>query len=112
MTPRKSVTLSLSVNSVEQMQRIGAAFFDEPTPKEPLLTYTNANCLARHEGSVISRLRRRLAEVFEQPVNHRFFEERYLPGEDTNVALLRMFRQRQMLSMTDEETIESMAEYK
>jgi hypothetical protein len=65
--------------------------------------------LARHEGTVVSRLRKRLAEVFEKPVDHRFFEDQYLPGEDANTALLRMFKRRQMLHMTDEQTIELMA---
>jgi hypothetical protein len=111
MTARKSITLTLSVDSVEQLRRVGVAFFEEP-PKELALPFTNGNCLARHEGSVISRLRKRLAEVFEKPVDHRFFEDRYLPAEDANAALLRMFRQRQMLHMTDEQTIESMAKIK
>jgi hypothetical protein len=112
MTARRSISLSLSIDSVEQLQRVGAAFFDEPKPKELLFPFTDGNCLARHESSVVSRLRKRLAEVFEKPVDHRFFEDRYLPGEDANAALLPMFRQRQMLSMTDEHTIESMAKYK
>ena len=112
MTARRLITLSLSVDSVEQLQRVGAAVFEEPKPKEPLFPFTDGNCLARHEGSVLQRLRKRLAEVFEQPVDHRFFEDRYLPGEDANAALLRMFRQRQMLSMTDEQTIESFVKYK
>jgi hypothetical protein len=74
------------------------------------LPYTIANCLFRHESSVISRLRRRLAEKFEQPVDHRFFSDRYLPGEDPNAALLRMFKLLQWsVSLTDEQTIESMA---
>lgn len=111
MTARKSITLSLSVDSVEQLKRIGAAFFEEP-PKEPLFPFTDGNCLARHEGTVVQRLRQRLAEKFGQPVNHRFFEDKYLPGEDANAALLRMFRQHQMLHMTDEQTIESLAKYK
>ncbi|HEX4422120.1 MAG TPA: hypothetical protein VH165_29615, partial [Kofleriaceae bacterium] len=78
---------------------------------EPLqLPYTIANCLVRHESLVLGRLRARLAETFEQPVDHRFFEDRYLPGEASNEALLRMFRRQQwMLSLTDEETIESLA---
>jgi hypothetical protein len=58
MTGRKSITLSLSVDSVEQLKRVGAAFFEEP-PKEPLFPYTDGNCLARHEGTVVSRLRKR-----------------------------------------------------
>ena len=49
--------------------------------------------------------------MFEQPVDHRFFEDQYLPGEDASAALMRMFRRRQMLNMTDEQTIESMAMY-
>jgi hypothetical protein len=73
------------------------------------LPYTIANCLVRHESSVISRLRRRLAEVFEKPVDHQFFSDRYLPGEDPNAALLRMFKQLQwMVSLTDEETISAL----
>lgn len=108
MTARKSITLSLSVDSVEQLKRVGAAFFEEP-PKEPLFPFTDGNCLARHEGSVVSRLRRRLVDVFEKPVDHRFFEDQYLPGEDASAALLRMFKRRQMLHMTDEQTIESLA---
>jgi hypothetical protein len=111
MTARKSITLSLSVDSVEQLKRVGAAFFEEP-PKEPLFPFTDGNCLARHEGSVVSRLRKRLAEVFEKPVDHRFFEDRYLPGESANAALLRMFKRRQMLHMTDEQTIESLVKIK
>jgi hypothetical protein len=112
MTARRSITLSLSVDSVEQLQRVGAAVFEKPKPKELMFPFTDGNCLARHEGSVLQRLRKRLAEVFEQPVDHRFFEDRYLPGEAANAALLRMFRQRQMLSMTDEQTIESFVKYK
>jgi hypothetical protein len=112
MTARRSITLSLSVDSVEQLQRVGAPVFEELKPKEPLFPFTDGNCLARHEGSVLQRLRKRLAEVFERPVDHRFFEDRYLPGEDANAALLRMFRQRQMLSMTDEQTIESFVKNK
>jgi hypothetical protein len=108
MMTRKSITLSLSVDSVEQLKRVGTAFYEEP-PKEPLFPFTDGNCLARHEGSVVSRRRRRLAEVFEKPVDHRFFENLYLPGENANAALLRMFRQHQMLHMTDEQTIESLA---
>ncbi|HEX8108132.1 MAG TPA: hypothetical protein VF516_10420 [Kofleriaceae bacterium] len=109
MTTRKPITLSLSVDSVEQLQRIGAAFFDEPKPKQPLFPFTDGNCLARHESSVVSRLRKRLAEVYGKPVDHRFFEDQYLPDEHPNAALLRLFRQRQMLHMTDAETIESLA---
>ena len=112
MTARRSITLSLSVDSVEQLQRVGAAVFEEPKPKEPLFPFTDGNCLARHEGSVVSRLRKRLAEVFGKPVDHRFFEDRYLPDEDANAALLRMFRQRQRLHMTDEQTIESFVKSK
>ena len=108
---RESITLSLSVGSVEQLRRLGAAFFEEP-PKELARPFTSGNCLAMHEGSVSSRLRKRLAEVFEKPVDHRFFEDRYLSSEDANAALLRMFRQRQMLHITDEQTIESMAKIK
>lgn len=75
-----------------------------------LLPYTITNCLVSHESSVISRLRRRLAETFEQPIDHQFFSDRYLPGEDPNVALLRMFKLLQWsVSLTDEQTIESMA---
>lgn len=107
MTARKSITLSLSVDSVEQLKRVGVAFFEEP-PKEPLFPFTDGNCLARHEGTVVGRLRKRLAEVFGEPVDHRFFEDQYLPGESASAALLRMFRQRQMLHMTDEQTIELM----
>jgi hypothetical protein len=111
MTTRRSISLSLSIESVAQLQRVGAAFFEEP-PKELLFPFTDGNCLARHESSVIGRLRRRLAEVFEKPVDHRFFEDRYLTGEDASVALLRMFRQHQMLHMTDEQTIESLVKYR
>lgn len=50
--------------------------------------------------------------MFEQPVDHRFFEERYLPGESPSDALLRMLRKRQMLNMTDEQTIESLVKIK
>jgi hypothetical protein len=75
-----------------------------------LLPYTIASCLVRHESSVISRLPRRLAETSEQPVDHRFFSDRYLPGEDPGAALLRMFKLLQWsVSLTDEQTIESMA---
>lgn len=110
MTARRSISLSLSIDSVEQLQRIGAAFFEEPQPKELLFPYTIDKCLTRHESSVISRLRRRLAEVFEKPVDHRFFDDRYMPGEDPSDALLRMFKRDQwMLSLTDEQTIELMA---
>jgi len=103
-------SISLSLDSVEQLLRVGTAFFDEQQPKEPLLLpYTIANCLVRHESSVLSRLRKRLAEKFDQPVDHPFFRERYLPGEDSNAALLRLFKQRQwMVSLTDEQTIDSM----
>jgi hypothetical protein len=111
MTARRAISLSLSIESIAQLQRVGTAFFEEP-PKEPLLPFTDGNCLARHESSVISRLRRRLAEVFEKPVDHRFFEDQYLPGEDASAALLRMFKRRQMLHMTDEQTIESLAKVK
>jgi hypothetical protein len=111
MTARKSITLSLSVDSVEQLKRVGAAFFEEP-PKEPLFPFTDGNCLARHEGSVVIRLRKRLADVFEKPVDHPFFEDQYLPGEGANAALLRMFKRRQMLHMTDEQTIESLVKIK
>lgn len=106
---RRSISISLSIDSVEQLLRVGAAFFDEQQPKEPLLPYTITNCLVRHESSVISRLRRQLAEKFEQPVDHRFFCDRYLPGEDPNAALLRMFKLLQWsVSLTDEQTIDSM----
>jgi hypothetical protein len=77
-----------------------------------LLRFSDGNCLARHENSVIVRLRQRLAEEFEKPVDHRFFEDQYLPGESPSAALLRLFRQRQMLHMTDEQTIESMVKYR
>src|SRR5262249_41408401 len=108
------ISLSLSVDSVEQLLKVGAAFFDEQPPKEPLLLpYTIANCLVRHESSVISRLRKRLAEKFGTPGDHRFFEDRYLPGQDPKAALLRMFKQLQwMVSLTDEQTIESMVRYR
>jgi hypothetical protein len=111
MMARKSITLSLSVDSVEQLKRVGAAFFEEP-PKEPLFPFTDGNCLARHEGSVVNRLRKRLAEVFEKPVDHPFFEDQYLPSEGANAALLRMFKRCQMLHMTDEQTIESLVKIK
>jgi hypothetical protein len=81
-----------------------------PTQPAPWLPRTIATSLCVHESSVLSRLRKRLAERFEQPIDHRFFSESYLPGEIPNEALLRLFKQRQwMVSLTDEETIESMA---
>jgi hypothetical protein len=107
MTARKSITLSLSIESVEQLKRVGVAFFEDP-PKESMFPFTDGNCLARHEGTVVARLRRRLAEVFGEPIDHPFFEDQYLPGESASAALLRMFRQRQMLHTTDEHTIESL----
>ncbi|HEX4418800.1 MAG TPA: hypothetical protein VH165_12905 [Kofleriaceae bacterium] len=92
------------------MQRVGAAFFGEPSNEPLQLPYTIANCLVRHENLVLVRLRARLAETFEQPSDHRFFEDRYLPGEAPNEALLRMFKRLQwMVSLTDEQTIESRA---
>ena len=109
MTTRRSISISLSVDSVEQLKRIGAEFFEEP-PKELTLPFTDANCLVRHESEVLSRLRKRLAERFERPVDHRFFSESYQPGETPNEALLRMFKRLQwMVSLTDEQTIESLA---
>ena len=109
---RKSITLSLSIESVEQLKRVGAAFFGEQQePRAPVgFTHTSATSLVRHEDEVISRLRRRLAEKFRLPVDHPFFEDRYLPGEEPRAALLRMFKLLQWsVSLTDEQTIESMA---
>jgi hypothetical protein len=80
-----------------------------PSPA-PWLRRTIATSLCVHESSVLSRLRKRLAERFEQPIDHRFFSESYLPGELPDEALLRMFRRQQwIMNWTDEETIESMA---
>ncbi|HEX8110030.1 MAG TPA: hypothetical protein VF516_20010 [Kofleriaceae bacterium] len=77
---------------------------------QPWLPRSIATTLCVHESSVLSRLRKRLAETFEQPIDHLFFRERYLPGEDPNAALLRMFKRLQwMVSLTDEQTIDSMA---
>lgn len=109
---RKSITLSLSVDSVEQLMWIGAAFFEEQQqPRVPVVfTHTSATSLARHEDEVISRLRQRLAEKFKLPVDHPFFMDRYLPGEEPRAALLRMFKLLQWsASLTDEQAIESMA---
>jgi hypothetical protein len=82
---------------------------DAPAQSKPLLSHTSAVSLVRHESEVISRLRRQLAEKFKRPVDHRFFSDRYLPGEESSAALLRMFKQLQWaVSLTDEQTIESM----
>lgn len=105
---RRSIALSLSIESVEQLQRVGVAFFEDP-PKKPLLPFSDGNCLARHESSIVARLRKRLAEVLEKPIDHRFFEDQYRPGEAPNAALLRLFRQSMTLHATDEQTIEAMA---
>jgi hypothetical protein len=105
---RRTISISLSIESIEQLKRVGAAFFEVPQPKEPLPPSTIVNCLANHEFSVVIRLRRRLAEVFEKSAEYRFFEDQYLPGESPNEALLRLFRKRQLYSMTDDQTIELM----
>lgn len=76
----------------------------------PAPTHTAATSLFIHESELIRRLRKRLAETFKLPVDHRFFSESYLPGETPNEALLRMFKRLQwMVSLTDDQAIESMA---
>ena len=61
MTARKSITFSLSVDSVEQLRRVGAAFFEE-RPKEPALPFTNGNCVGNiATGAARSGRRQRAA---------------------------------------------------
>lgn len=76
----------------------------------PAPTHTAATSLFIHESEVVHRLRKRLAEKFQLPVDHRFFSESYLPGETPNEALIRMLKRIQwMVSLTDDQAIESMA---
>ena len=127
MTTRRSLSITLPIDSPELLKRVGAAFFGEPywehweqlkppapDPDPELTRYpcSRGNCLIRHEDYVLGRLRARLAKVLGKPYDHRFFEEQYLPGETPDQALMRLFRKRQRLYMSDEQTIEEMAKSK
>jgi hypothetical protein len=109
---RIAITVPLpSTVPTQARSQLGAK--DPSAQPERWLPRTSATSLCVHESSVLSRLRKRLAEKFEQPVDHRFFSDRYLPGETPNEALLRMFKRLQWsVSLTDEQTIESLARYK
>jgi hypothetical protein len=58
MTARKSITLSLSVDSVEQLRRLGAAFFEEPA-----LSFTNCNCVGNIAAGASRSGRRQWAAI-------------------------------------------------
>ena len=66
--------------------------------------------LIKRDAEIVRRLRERLAEAFDAPASYPFFRESYLPGEDPDAALLRLFkRNKQVLGRGDEDIIAAMA---
>jgi len=68
--------------------------------------------LMKRDAEIVRRLRKRLAEAFDAPTNHPFFRRDWLPGEDADAALLRIFRSnKQVLARSDDDIINTIVEH-
>jgi len=64
------------------------------------------------DAEVVRRLRERLAEALGCPTGHPFFREDWLPGEDADEALIRIFHgNKRVLDRSDDDVIRAIVEH-
>lgn len=66
----------------------------------------------KRDADLVWRFREALAEAFDAPIDHPFFRRDWLPGEDADAALLRIFkRNKAVLDRSDEDVINAIIEH-
>src|SRR5262249_4452107 len=68
--------------------------------------------LLRRDADIVRRFRERLAQAFDAPTDYPFFRRDWLPGEDADAALLRIFkRNKAVLDRSDDDVINAIIEH-
>lgn len=108
-----------AATAASKFERIDAAVADRQAAyagerrntrrRETAMSARDAELIER-DAEIVRRLRERCADAFDSPTSYPFFRESYLPGEDPDAALLRLFkRNKQVLGRSDEDIIAAMA---
>ncbi|HEX3477462.1 MAG TPA: hypothetical protein VHT91_20715 [Kofleriaceae bacterium] len=68
--------------------------------------------LLKRDADIVRRFRERLAEAFDCPTSYPFFRRDWLPGEDADEALLRIFRSNKaILDRSEDDMISAIMEH-
>ena len=66
----------------------------------------------KRDAEIVRLMRERLAEAFNCPTTYPFFRRDWLPGEDADAALLRIYRSNKgVLERSDDDIISAIVEH-
>lgn len=85
---------------------------EEGTVSEEQTTMSKRDArIIKRDAEIVRQFRERCALAFDCPTSYPFFRESYLPGEDSDAALLRIFkRNKRVLYRSDDDVMRSIIE--
>lgn len=108
-----------AANAATKVDSVHAAVADaQPVRSGEAFDYSDGTApgrdaeLLKRDAEIVRRLREALAKAFDCPTGYPFFRRDWLPGEDADEALIRIYRSnKQVLDRSDEDIISAIVEH-